>query len=100
MNQGVGCLGMRQGKIDGNAATRGQAQDAGMRDIKIRQQGLRVVGVLIGLTRGECGLAKATRVITDHLILVGQGLELVIPHPGIQRHPVHEDQGLASPATS
>src|SRR5262245_49732284 len=89
---------MCHGEIEGNAAAHGQAEDERSRNIKVRHQGLQVVGVRVRLLRRwKCGLAKSTRAVTDP-VLLGERLELVIPHPGIQRHPMDEDQGVTGPS--
>ena len=53
---------------------------------------MQIFDVRIVVLHGEAGLTEATHVVTNDVIVLGKVRELVIPHAGIQRKAVYENQ--------
>jgi hypothetical protein len=53
---------------------------------------MQIFDVGIAVLRGEAGLTETTHVVTNDVIVLGKVRELVIPHAGVKRKAVYENQ--------
>jgi hypothetical protein len=54
------------------------------------------VGVILPKSR-ESGLTVASQVVTNDAVMFGEGLELVVPHTGVEGEPVDQNQRRPRP---
>jgi len=62
------------------------------------EEGLEIVGVRVSHPKSrEGGLTVASQVVTNDTVMLGESLELVIPHTGVEGEPMDQNQRRTLP---
>ena len=62
------------------------------------EEGSEIVGVGVTLPKNrESGLTIASYIVTNDAVMFGEGLELVVPHTGVEGEPVDQNQRRSRP---
>jgi len=70
----------------------------GFGDPEMIEEGFEIVGVGVTLSKnGESGLTVSSQVVTNDAVMFGEGLELVVPHTGVEGEPVDQNQRRPRP---
>ncbi len=85
---------MLQGGVEGDGAAHRKAEEVGALDAEVGEQAGEVGGRGVGAA-GWTGPAEAAGVVAEDEEALGEGVHLVVPHPGVGDAGVEEDEGVA-----